>query len=73
MPHEDDFGERFGHFIGLDELGSRLFERLDRIERRLDRLNITPADLAVLEEVRASLGTTDQTLDAIEPTAGDAT
>jgi hypothetical protein len=60
-------GEQLGRFIGLDELGERIISRLDRIERRLDRLNITPAELDTLEEVRASLTRTDQVIDAIEP------
>ena len=67
MSGDKDFGEQIGRFIGLDELGDRIISRLDRIERRLDRLNITPAELDALEEVRASLVRTDKTLDAIEP------
>lgn len=67
MGRDKDFGEELGRFLGLDELAERIISRLDRIERRLDRLNITPAELDTLEEVRASLGRTDQTLDAIEP------
>jgi hypothetical protein len=67
MATPDDLGEQLGRFIGLDELGERIISRLDRIERRLDRLNITPAELDALEEVRASLTRTDQMIDAIEP------
>ena len=66
MATPDDLGEQLGRFIGLDELGERIISRLDRIERRLDRLNITPAELDALEEVRASLTRTDQVIDAIE-------
>lgn len=62
-----ELGEELGRFLGLDELAERIISRLDRIERRLDRLNVTPAELDALEEVRASLGRTDKTLDAIEP------
>jgi hypothetical protein len=69
-----DLGEQIGRFLGLDEWGERILSRLDRIERRLDMLNVTPAELEALEEVRASLVATDKTLDAIEPdTTGDAT
>lgn len=64
---QEDLGEQLGRFIGLDELGERIISRLDRIERRLDRLNITPAELDELEKARASLVKTDITLDAIEP------
>jgi hypothetical protein len=67
MPTDDRLGEQIGRFLGLDELGERIISRLDRIERRLDRLNITPAELDTLEEVRASLTRTDQVIDAIEP------
>jgi len=62
----DHLGEELGRFLGLDELGERIISRLDRIERRLDRLNITPAELDALEKARASLVGTDATLDAIE-------
>lgn len=64
---DKDLGEQLGRFIGLDELAERIISRLDRIERRLDRLNITPAELDALEKARASLVGTDSTLDAIEP------
>lgn len=67
MSGDKDLGEQLGRFIGLDELAERIISRLDRIERRLDRLNITPDELDALEEVRASLGHTDIVLDAIEP------
>jgi hypothetical protein len=62
-----ELGEELARFLGLDELGNRIITRLDRIERRLDRLNITPAELDALEVARASLKATDTTLDAIEP------
>jgi hypothetical protein len=64
---DKDLGEELGRFIGIDELSERIISRLDRIERRLDRLNITPAELDMLEEARASLKSTDTTLDKIEP------
>lgn len=67
MSDDMDLGEAIGRFLGLDELGERIISRLDRIERRLDRLNITPAELDALEKARASLGQADTTLDAIEP------
>lgn len=71
---ERDLGEEISRFLGLDEWGDRIISRLDRIERRLDMLNVTPSELEALEEVRASLKATDATLDAIEPdTTGDAT
>jgi hypothetical protein len=62
-----DLGKRLGRFIGLDELGERITSRLDRIELRLDRLNITPAELDELEQARALLASTDHVLDTIEP------
>jgi len=62
-----DLGEDLGRFIGLDDLAERVISRLDRIERRLDRLNITPAELDELEQARAMLVATDPVLDAIEP------
>jgi len=65
---DQELGEQIGRFLGLDELGERIISRLDRIERRLDRLNITPAELDQLEQVRAQLVATDATIDAIEPT-----
>lgn len=68
----DNLGEELGRFLGLDVFAERIIRRLDRIERRLDQLNITPAELEALEEARASLRATDQTLDAIEPVVGDA-
>ena len=64
---EKDLGERIGAFIGLDELGDRIIRRLDRIERLLERMNITPAELDDLEKARAVLEGTNITLDAIEP------
>jgi len=64
---QDDLGEQIGRFLGLDDLAERIISRLDRIERRLDLLNVTPADLDTLEKVRDSLRGTDQVLDAIEP------
>jgi hypothetical protein len=65
---DKQLGEQIGRFLGLDELAERIISRLDRIERRLDRLNITPAELDQLEQVRAQLVATDATIDAIEPT-----
>ena len=67
MSDDKDLGEQIGDFLGIGELGERIISRLDRIERRLDRLNITPAELDMLERVRAQLVQADATLDAIEP------
>lgn len=67
MSRDRELGEEVGRWLGLDEFAERVISRLDRIERRLDRLNITPAELDALEKARASLGRTDVTLDAIEP------
>jgi hypothetical protein len=64
---QDELGSQLGRFLGLDELAERLISRLDRIERRLDSLNITPAELDALERVRADLVATDATIDAIQP------
>jgi hypothetical protein len=61
----EKLGEELGRFLGLDELGERIISRLDRIERRLDSLNITPAELDMLEKARASLTTSDETIDSI--------
>lgn len=51
------------------DLVEPIIARLDRIERRVERMNITPAELDLLEKTRATLEGADATIDAIASTS----
>jgi hypothetical protein len=65
---DNELTERLRELLGLNEDREEFVRRLDRLERRLERLNITPKELDMLEEARQRLEGADATIDAITPT-----